>query len=275
MKAMLESWLTEFARGRPYHPQSQGQRERDNFTVVDRLMQYLQSHPDTNWVEATSKIGFSMNHSERSNTTGVKPYVAVFGKHHHLRVDAQGRFIAPSVPATGLAVPTPLPEIPFDVRWSPVPEQYLLTLNLSSDDVQTLPKPLLRFPCPVTASKTSAFERLLATVTALFAADVQVMGGKRVRLWPSERFISNIPEILRESFRLDSEAVADGMSSAANVGLELIQLWGDTNALRNVAPEAALSYAGKVLSEHRALLLHVSPEWRVRSFFPESCVSLG
>ena len=129
-----------------------------------------------------------MNHSERSKTTGVEPYVAVFGKHHHLRVDAEGRFIAPSVPATGLAVPTPLPEIPHDVRWSPVPEQCLLTLNLSSDDVQTLPKPLLRFPCPVTASKTSAFERLLAT--ALFAADIQVMGGKRVRLWPSERFIN-------------------------------------------------------------------------------------
>jgi len=85
--------------------------------------------------------------------------------------------------------------------------------------------------------------------------------------------ISNIPEILRESFRLDSEAVADGMSSAANVGLELIQLWGDTNALRNVAPEAALSYAGKVLSEHRALL-HVSPKWRVRSFFPGKVVFL-
>jgi len=57
MRKVLSTWLTQHRRGRPYHPQSQGQRERDNATVVKRICQYLEGHPEETWVDALPHVG--------------------------------------------------------------------------------------------------------------------------------------------------------------------------------------------------------------------------
>jgi len=107
MRKVLSTWLTQHRRGRPYHPQSQGQRERDNATVVKRICQYLEGHPEATWVDALPHVGFALN-QEISSVNQCTPYEFTFGHKHRLTTDEDGRLLPP--PSAREKLPPPVLE---------------------------------------------------------------------------------------------------------------------------------------------------------------------
>jgi hypothetical protein len=120
VRELLERWRTKHSRSRPRHPQTNGLREKDNFTLISRLRAWLDSHPDDNWVTALPHVvcKFSWHsqltaltksqlvyfsvllNSEIASSTGKAPYHLMFGQAPRLTTLPK---IAAASPLTALA----------------------------------------------------------------------------------------------------------------------------------------------------------------------------
>ena len=78
-KALWEELGTKIQMSTSYHPQSDGQTERANRTLEDRLRTYVSYHQD-DWDEKLTAAEIAVNNSDQSST-GFSPYFLNSGQH--------------------------------------------------------------------------------------------------------------------------------------------------------------------------------------------------
>jgi len=70
-----------------YHPQTDGLTERTNRTLLNILYNYIDQHKQDNWVDILPMARYVLN-THVNRTTGLSPFLAMFGRQPLLPLDA-------------------------------------------------------------------------------------------------------------------------------------------------------------------------------------------
>jgi hypothetical protein len=86
-KEFWSCWQTKLGMGTAYHPQTDGQSERENRTLVEAVRSFV-SEDQKDWDEQLPLLELAMN-SAKQSSTGESPFMMVTGREAILPVDVQ------------------------------------------------------------------------------------------------------------------------------------------------------------------------------------------